>query len=1092
MSATPQDKSLRLAQADQAAQQNFEKDDLGSPVASCPARQAEVFIVPVRYALAESAAQHSRCKPAVKTHSHPMALRRLRPGYLYLWHDQGPLRRFTVAGDGQLVEQGLDDADAQVPKGALAGIALNKQHDAWLLYSEIPLPKAAYQRLASEAGERKARMRRISLSQVARTLEAEHCPPLDSADLVMAELMPDVRDQALAHDYAQNGDGYREGTRALGEQMRKDPRPEVINAYISACKWLREREDAHGRHPNAGEHPPGEWSAQPWDVAATDTWLNQARSQAGLLHGVFASLDDDLGVLRDLNFEQEQLEARHTDWVADNNLRQSVGGFIRSLISEDGGEVANMLNYRYREHDIQLTPAQGETMLESQRQLNELFKEETRINHERGRQYSHRQADALLVQVHAQVAAATAPVRSFIPAHLQTEAEYVVREYSKAKLSNLEGGRASAKVAEYVDLPRMDAWLDEEAPAHYRQVEQRNDVFYADRDRYLPRHALGTWFVEHENPAHQEWLDGLAAACLSAQCTRERGAMQFASYVRAADDGIFRLIFQAWSPSIEAALNNTNRFNELVTALSHENLADTRTALAASLDEPVLRAIERLAHEVEGAWATTVARLGGALVLLKAKAGLATHWAGLMLVARFGQDSRLIRGIEEGVEVWRLAGAKADALKQWTQNTAQAIRSGRAAGIVQSPAVKNSGGVLPLLALLLNAMNAEIYVSQASVLEGEDEQRRADRVSATLFTAAALAAVVQNWMIKGKGIQEITGRLGSNISATAPTLTLFGGAVGIISAAAAFKELASLQLQIENAQSRIDPWLEIRRLAVTGQVAVYGAQGLLGLSLTAMRLANKIDTPAAIRQFKLRNGPLNLLLLALGGAYIYAWLRQATPLQNYLASCCWSRGRAYKNEGIAPATQLAEFEQLLVLLYQPHLSMQIQSVQIAGTAGDTVTQDGISALSIDLPGAEPGSAQLELAMIGNPTPANVRMFGEGTRGTPTDLGAVWLARSQCSWIPVNEGQGLRLSGPFARPLTRLSLRLRYHSPVAVLAGAGNVVGGERGLAYTLSPGGFLTDGEVIPLRPTDPTPELNRAVPQLLKGPEHFQPKDSA
>src|SRR3990167_2889021 len=668
MTTRPQDRTLRLAQADQAAQQDFEKDDLSSSVASCPARQAEVFIVPVRYALAEQAAEHARCKPATQTHSHPMALRRLRSGYLYLWHDLGPLRRFAVAADGQLLEQGLDDAASELPSGSIAGIALNKQHDALLLYTEIPLTAAVHQRLAAEPDERSARMRRIRLTQVALTLEADHCPALDSADQVMAELMPEIRDRALAHDYAQNGDGYREGVDILGQQMMENPTPERVQAYVDTRTWLHEREQAAARQPQAAEHPPGEWSSVTWDVPATDTWLKQARSQAGELHGVFASLDDDLGVLRDLNHEQEQLEARHENWIADNNLRQTVGSFIHSLIHEDGSEVANIINYRYREEDIRLTHEQGEILLASQRRLQELFQEETRINHERGRQYSHREADALLVSVHAEVAATTAPVREFIPPHLHTEAERVVREYRKEKTSNLAGGRASAKVAEYIDLERMDKWLEQEAPEHYRQVNERHAVLYADRAVYLPRHAAGTWFVEYDNPSHLQWLDDLAAACLSGQCIKEQGAEQFAGFVRVSDQGVFRLIFQAWSPSIEAALNNTNRFNELVTALSLDNLGETRSALASALDEPALRSIERLAGDIEGTWATTVARLGGALVLLKHNTQLATHWVGLLLVTRFGQDSRLVRAVENGVEVWHLMGAKAEALSKWTSN----------------------------------------------------------------------------------------------------------------------------------------------------------------------------------------------------------------------------------------------------------------------------------------------------------------------------------------------------------------------------------------------------------------------------------------
>ena len=106
----------------------------------------------------------------------------MRPGYLYLWHDQGPLRRFAVAADSQLLEQGLDDDDTSIAKGSQAGIALNKQHDALLLYTEIPLSAAVHQRLAAEPDERRARMHRIRLTQVALTLEADHCPALDSAD----------------------------------------------------------------------------------------------------------------------------------------------------------------------------------------------------------------------------------------------------------------------------------------------------------------------------------------------------------------------------------------------------------------------------------------------------------------------------------------------------------------------------------------------------------------------------------------------------------------------------------------------------------------------------------------------------------------------------------------------------------------------------------------------------------------------------------------------------------------------------------------------------------------------------------------------
>lgn len=406
---TSQDRAWRIAQADKAAQQNFAQEDVASSMATCPARQADVFIVPTRYALAEQAADHPRCKPAAISQSHPMALRRLRTGYLYLWHHEGPLKRFAVAADGLLQEQGLDDSDARLPTGSLAGFALNKQHDAWLLYSEIPLISSNHQRLASEPAERRARMRRIQLSEVARSLDAKHCPALDSAERVVAELMPEIRDQALAHDYAKNGDVYREGVDTLGQQMMDEPTPERVNAYVNARTWLSKREQAAGRHPQAAEQPPGEWSVVAWDVPATDTWLGKARAQAAELHAVFASLDDDLGVLRDLNHEQGMVNQREEDWDQEHAHKGMIAGFINSLISEDGAELSNLINYRYRDRDIQLTPEQGDILLKAKRELTPLLAEETEVNQRQRHKIGHAAADVRIADIHRREEVVLAP-----------------------------------------------------------------------------------------------------------------------------------------------------------------------------------------------------------------------------------------------------------------------------------------------------------------------------------------------------------------------------------------------------------------------------------------------------------------------------------------------------------------------------------------------------------------------------------------------------------------------------------------------------------------------------------------------------------
>lgn len=60
---------------------------------------------------------------------------------------------------------------------------------------------------------------------------------------------------------------------------------------------------------------------------------------------------------------------------------------------------------------------------------------------------------------------------------------------------------------------------------------------------------------------------------------------------------------------------------------------------------------------------------------------------------------------------------------------------------------------------------------------------------------------------------------------------------------------------------------------------------------------------------------------------------------------------------------------------------------------------------------------------------------------------------------------------------KVSLRLRYRTPVTAMLGAQSFMGGENGLAFTYTPGEGL-----IALR-NDPTPELDKAQSYPL-GPE--------
>lgn len=1084
----------KLAMIDEAAQaeraaRSHPHADINSTVQPCPAGQAELFVVPVRYALAHEKAEHTCCVPGVAPQSRPMAARRLRAGFVYVWQDQGPLRRFAVSPQGLLQEQPLDADSAPTPDAPLAGLTLQQIHDAWMLYSEFPLNAEHCQSLSESGAKRSQHMRHIALRTVADDLQAPHCPALEQFGEVMAELIPNTYARSMAADQQKNADD----TGALGRAVMNDPTPNNIKAYTDAMHRVRAREAFLAQHPAASDLPPGEWSAEPWDGQATRNWLDNAKTQSAGLYAVFACLDDDLGVLRDINHEQEQLEAGHETWLGDNSLRLSIGGFVRSLITEDGAELAGNLNYRYKDHDISLTPEQGQVMLDAQHRLDEQLRAETRA-----RQYGGQPTAGEAAARTARIADIVAPVRRFIPAELYNEAEFVVREYRAEKHANLNNHLLSAKVGQCIDLDAMNTWFSQTAAVHYRQLEQRHTALFADRGVYLRRSASGTWFVDYDDLETRQWLTELATRCLTAQCIRAQGAEQYADYVRAADGGALRQLFNAWTPSLEAAVNNASRLSELMAALAVDNITATHQALA-PLSVVVLENIATMARDAASPWNVLVYRLGAALLLLKGDKGFSTSWMSIFIAARLGGESCL-QSVTEGTRpVWQLSGQRAEALGEWVNKTGKAIGVGRVERILNAPAVVNSGGVVPLAALLLNVVNVQNYLSETGVLEGMEARRVNDTVSASLYGAAALVAVVDSQVRLGVGKDRFLIR-----TSAAPVLTLFGGVIGGLSAGAAYQEFRSLQKELEASQSQIDPWLQMRQIVVRGQISAFSTQAILGVSYTMRALAGSITAEVAILRYTLYMGPLNWIIAALGLLYLTAWFFEKTPLQNFLNNCCWSKARARDLGPIAPKAQQDELDRLYLILYTPRVRMESSSRPAPdnGRSGLAFVS-AIDFLTIDLPGAEPSSVYLELSMVGDPV--DTQGYRHLIKNSPTngykaprpwrDMTPHWLASSRCAWMPVEEGQGLRLSGPFKElanvlgtPPSTLSLRLRYRTPLTVILGARNFIGGERGLAFTLN-----NSTGVIALR-NDPTPELDR-VPNYPLGADHpggiyLQPKD--
>ena len=1092
--------AVNLAEATRAANAR-PHTDINSTVRQCQASPSHIFVVPVRYALSEEPAKHSAFQfgvkavshpafqPGVETKSHPMAARLLRSGFVYVWQGKGPLQRYTMAQNHLLRVQELDDDDTVVNVGTLSGIALDKHQEAWMLYSEIPL-NAAFCEQLTEPEIRAKRMRHLDLRQVANTLQAPHCVPLKDANSVMGELVPELYDRALAIDYQRNQSTLQTCTDELGKQAINDPTPDRIKAYTDTQRWLSERAKIAAKYPPVSDEipAPGEWSAVPWKPTTTQSLIEIAHTQSRGLYTVLACLDDDLGVLRDINHEQEQVETRHEKWQADNNLRLSIGGFVRSLVTEDPSEVIGMLVYRYREQDIELTREQAQILLDTRKRLEELARERYTANVAHGSPFTKQQVDTRLHEIHLREQAAVAPIRGFIPLKFHDQIMEMVLEYQVSKLKNLANTHTSDKVEQYIDLPAMNYWLDKTAPRHFSHLQQRQEALYADRGVYLLRHDSGTWCVDYQDKEHLQWLDELALACLSAQCLRNAGAEQYAEYVRSADDGALRQLFYAWSPTLEGAVNTNSRATELMAALAVENQANAIAAMSKVLGPQglsILSDLSTMAGNANSLWNTLVKRLSASLLLLSSKVGepLKGPWLAMMTATRAAHQIGLKLISQGKYQVLQQFGKAAEGLSQWVNTTGKAIGRGHVSKIVNSVAVKNSGGLIALTALLLNSWNASNYLTQAGELEGMDQQRVYDTASATLYAGAALVAVIDSQVSRNA-------RFSMGL-ATAPLRTLLGSIIGGLSGVAAIYEIKSLQLQLENAQGSIDPWLQLRRNVVGGQIANFGAVVLNGVVFTLRALTGNLSAAMALSRFLFWMGPLNFLIAVLGVLYLIAWYFQQKPMQNFLNDCCWSKSRARDLSPIAFDAQQGELDRLYGILYTPRVSFESaepKSVMNALQSGVMTT--AIKTLTIDLPGAEPSNVYLDITMIGNPLDTLAMRerikSGEGKYAGEEpmqDIGDCWIHYSRCEWIPHTQGQGLRLSGPFntvpnlfgSQPST-VSLRLRYHTPLTLMLGALNFVGGERGVAFTLS----AATG-VVALR-NDPTPELDRTKRYPLGG----------
>ena len=405
------------------------------------------------------------------------------------------------------------------------------------------------------------------------------------------------------------------------------------------------------------------------------------------MHAVFASIDDVFGMLRDLNSDQLAVSKAQYEWDEVNAHKGLIAGFINSLINEDGAELSSVINYRYRDHDIQLTPEQGEQLLQAQRDLRPLIDKETQINHDVRRQQGHTVADAQLARVHAQQQVILQPIRSFVPPELHGHIQGVVLNYRATKARNITDSRMGAQVAERVRLDDMNHWVETVAEPHRAWIVSRRKAILNDTKPLLVRHHEASWFVDYNTSSHCAWLSEVALNTLSELCTVGAGVEIATNLLRAPDPSKpLSFLASGFTPDLEFWIETVNRMGEIEGALTADNAKLAGDILEGLASTEKLAWLKALGGPDGADWGNAVSRLGAAFVELEAEhlKGATAAPVSIQQFPRSLLSMMLVlktsahMAVQLGKDGFKLTGSLGTTVWDWGRDASQRIRAGLA------------------------------------------------------------------------------------------------------------------------------------------------------------------------------------------------------------------------------------------------------------------------------------------------------------------------------------------------------------------------------------------------------------------------------
>lgn len=1116
---------------------NYDTNSCDSAIQSCPLKEEQVFIVPTRYACSEESYQFNGILSYNLNKTHNTAIRKIRPGYLYLWQASTGLRQFTITEQGSFVETAVQDQSQNLKSGGLYGLMLQANEEALLCYIEgIPLDQENTKKLSNSASFRKAKMRSVNLEQLKLGAnDVKHTIHINESDQVIAELLENKTKKIAEEYYQKYPDSIIYRYSEIYSSKRYEQSEATLKQYIQEQLQANNLTGEDARHfevdlrlalyrynkeQNLAE---GIWSTTEWNLTNTKSWLDEIKNEAeknrvnlstifykaktdriketpnnpndpeykkldkldsyykNALPAYFIVLDDPIGMMADIektqNLEIKLFEA----WQAKHSIRTTIAQFIKSLTTQQGSELASRLAYKYKGNAFKPTNAQADEMLMYAEKIEKRYeqyiaafdeadrrpfpKETSRADissyieyRQAGllpsRPYQHGKLFQKIVEpddpLDISVDNLVASSRDYIPPDIFTNVWDDVIMYVNEKKQNMAGSHSYAQVDKYIRLYDMELWLKYTVPDYDQYQKNRKDCILADRLIFQQQIFDNVdWRIDFTREDHSRYLDSIGERCFMLQSANDEGNQQIADkLINSNGADIFSLLITRGIPITERFINYGSRIQDFVTAIGAQSNTTLLNLVTVQIKSgkkftiaQIIEATDRAAKASSGSWGTMLINFSGALLklttysllnlvdqtlngvdaIMKRATGsplfnypFPMKALPAMIMAKFTQN---IQVIKQG-NFWKVVSGGAEAIQEGVNDFVKSIHIPKAAMTVYK-GIKSSGGIVAMVMLIVNARNAYNYAAEAEENPNQSEEKQVEALSAYLYAGSALtgvlAAALDSWLV-AKGLAKSILR--------AITLTGSGAMLGLISGIAAYKDFQSLSIRIAEMGNSVDPALVARQWSTIGQMTLFGAQVALSASLALSVLMGGMTGEAAIALFSVWMGPIGLAILVVSIIYFLTWYFERTPLQNFLAKCCWSKTPKYPDQ---TAIQLEEdLTDLIELLFKPTLTGTYEAETIVkgqyGKYVQTENQFWLENIAIYLPSGEPQST-VSLTLKG--------MINKTQQ--PQLINNQWLERMYSEWIPAAQGQGLVLKANIARcDVRELEIALQYSNPLITL------------------------------------------------------------